>query len=55
MEEDKCCMNCANSYVVNGKVKCRLEEEIPFFDMEEEILDPQLDNCSLWENGDDGK
>ena len=63
-EEEKCCVTCSNSYFAeckaehggfSGKIRCRCEEEIPFFDMEEEILDPFLDNCSLWEKGDDGK
>ena len=63
-EENKCCATCAHSYFAeckaehggfSEKIRCRCEEEIPFFDMEEEILDPFLDNCALWEKGDDGK
>ena len=49
----KCCANCVNAYieVEHGKgirFGCKLETEIPFFEMSEIILDPNRECCNKW-------
>jgi len=42
------CMNCRNAYVEDGKVRCRVETEMPFFDMDEIIANPEEECCGQW-------
>ena len=43
------CSNCDFSYYEDDVWKCKLKDRIPYFRYEEEIVNPEVDYCHLYE------
>ena len=54
----KACVNCKHciahcNFGSSVELKCELETQIPFFDMDEEIGDPYEECCGRYEDADE--